>query len=387
MSLGEELPQFSAFQLEELLSRYEQGIDYHFAESGVDPLRLSTLLDWAGEGARAQLDATALNYPEVNGNLALRQLIADRYPGAGPENVLVTVGASEANFILAQTLLAAGDRIASVRPTYMQVWGIARNMGVHVDAFDLCESAGWAVDPDSLAAAVRDDTKLLAVVNPNNPTGAILSDNDRAAIIAAADRVDAWLLADEVYAGAERAENAPETATLWGCYDKVIAVGSTSKAYGLPGLRTGWIVAPEAVIEALWRRHEYVAVSGSMLGQKLAEIALSPAVRPKVMSRTRSLIRNGFDVVEAFVARHGNQLSVVPPKASAMCFIQTHLPISSADLSERLRVEHSLLIPPGELFEAPNHLRFSSALPADYLTAGLARFSSLLAEIGPGSSA
>ena len=376
------LPAFSAFQLEELLSRYEQGIDFHFAESGVDPLHLSQLLDWAGEEVRASLDATALNYPEVNGNLALRQLIADRYPGAGPENVLVTVGASEANFILAQTLLAAGDRLATVRPTYMQIWGIARNMGVQVDAFELCESTGWALDHDSLSAAVGDDTKMLAVVNPNNPTGAILSSADRAAIIAAADRVDAWLLADEVYAGAERAENAPETASFWGQYDKVIAVGSTSKAYGLPGLRTGWIVAPEALIEALWRRHEYVAVSGSMLGQKLAEVALSPTVRPKIINRTRGLIRGGFEMVEKFVAGHGNQLSVVSPQASAMCFIRTHLPISSAALCERLRVEQSILIPPGELFEAPDHLRFSSALPADYLAAGLQRFSTLLADIG-----
>ena len=373
---------FRPFALEELLSRHEQGVDFHFAESGVDPLGLATLLDWAGPDSRAELERVALNYPEVNGTRRLRELIAARYPGAGPENVLVTVGAAEANYILAQTLIGAGDVIASVRPTYLQIWGLALNNGAEVRAIDLDEARGWAVDRDSLARAVTAPVKMVAVVNPNNPTGAILSDDDRAALVAVAESAGAWLLADEVYAGAERADGATETPTFWGSTEKVIAVGSLSKAYGLPGLRTGWVVGPVALIDELWRRHEYVAVSGTMLGQRLAEWALSPEVRPKIIARTRGLIRDGFAVVADFVARHDNHLSVVPPAASAMCFIRTRGALSSADLSDRLRREQSVLIPPGEVFASPGHLRFSSALPPDYLKAGLDRFGEVLDGLG-----
>ena len=207
------------------------------------PVLLRELLDLAGGGMDALLD-TPLNYPEVNGDQALRERIAALYEGAGPENVLVTVGASEANYLLANTLLEPGDELAVMRPTYVQVEGAARNRGTVVRTFALDEERGWALDTDALDAAINERTKVVAVVNPNNPTGKILTEAEMDAIVRAAERVGAWLIADEVYGGAERERN-DETPSFFGRYDKVIGVNSLSKAYGLPGLRLGWIVAPE----------------------------------------------------------------------------------------------------------------------------------------------
>ena len=170
----------------------------------------------------------------------------------------------------------------TTRPTYLQFGGIARNMGVTVRTVDLVEEAGWALDVDALAEAVTDRTRVIAVVNPNNPTGQILTEVEMDAIVEAARSADAWLLADEVYAGAER-KSETVTPTFYGRYEKVLAVNSLSKAYGLPGLRIGWIVAPEDTIEDLWRRHEYAVVSTTMLSNKLATLALSPAVRPQLL--------------------------------------------------------------------------------------------------------
>jgi aspartate/methionine/tyrosine aminotransferase len=371
--------EFEPFAIEKLLSDWEQTVDFNFAESGVHPVLLRELLEMAGEGADPLLD-TPLNYPEVNGDLALRERIAALYDGATPDQVLVTIGASEANYILAQTLLEPGDELAVMRPTYMQVEGAARNGGVTVREFGLDESKGWALDIASLDAAITEKTKVIAVVNPNNPSGKILTEAEMDAIVTAATRVGAWLIADEVYGGAERERN-DQTPSFFGRYDKVIAVNGLSKAYGLPGLRLGWAVAPPEITEALWRRHEFVTISASMLGNRLGEIALRPDVRPQLISRTRRLIRDGFATLQEMLAVRPGVFSVVAPMASALSFVRYDLPLGSTELVHRLRAEKSTLVVPGDCFGVDHHLRISSALPDDYLREGLGRMNDLVGDI------
>lgn len=371
--------EFEPFAIEKLLSDWEQTVDFNLAESGVHPVLLRELLEMAGEGADPLLD-TPLNYPEVNGDLALRERIAALYDGATPDQVLVTIGASEANYILAQTLLEPGDELAVMRPTYMQVEGAARNGGVTVREFGLDESKGWALDIASLDAAITEKTKVIAVVNPNNPSGKILTEAEMDAIVTAANRVGAWLIADEVYGGAERERN-DQTPSFFGRYDKVIAVNGLSKAYGLPGLRLGWAVAPPEITEALWRRHEFVTISASMLGNRLGEIALRPDVRPQLISRTRRLIRDGFATLQEMLAVRPGVFSVVAPMASALSFVRYDLPLGSTELVHRLRAEKSTLVVPGDCFGVDHHLRISSALPDDYLREGLGRMNDLVGDI------
>ena len=371
--------EFEPFAIEKLLSDWEQTVDFNLAESGVHPVLLRELLEMAGEGADPLLD-TPLNYPEVNGDLALRERIAALYDGATPDQILVTIGASEANYILAQTLLEPGDELAVMRPTYMQVEGAARNGGVTVREFGLDESKGWALDIASLDAAITEKTKVIAVVNPNNPSGKILTEAEMDAIVAEADKVGAWLIADEVYGGAERERN-DQTPSFFGRYDKVIAVNGLSKAYGLPGLRLGWAVAPPEITEALWRRHEFVTISASMLGNRLGEIALRPDVRPQLISRTRRLIRDGFATLQEMLAVRPGVFSVVAPMASALSFVRYDLPLGSTELVHRLRAEKSTLVVPGDCFGVDHHLRISSALPDDYLREGLGRMNDLVGDI------
>jgi aspartate/methionine/tyrosine aminotransferase len=371
--------EFEPFALEQLLSDWEQTVDFNFAESGVYPVLLRELLEMAGEGVEPMLD-TLLNYPEVNGDLALRERIAALYGDAKPENVLVTIGASEANYLLVNTLLEPGDELAVMRPTYMQVEGAARNRGAVIRSFNLDETRGWALDTESLTVAVTEKTKMIAVVNPNNPSGKILTEAEMNAIVQAADAVGAWLIADEVYAGTERERN-DQTPSFQGRYDKVIAVNGLSKAYGLPGLRLGWVVAPETVTTALWRRHEFTTISASMLGNRLGEVALRPKVRDQLIQRTRRLIRDGFATLEKMLASHRDVFSVVPPMASALSFVRYDLPIGSTDLVHRLRSEKSVLMVPGDCFGLDQHLRISSALPEGYLREGLGRMNDLVSNI------
>lgn len=370
---------FQPFAVEQFLSENEQKPELNFSESGVHPMTLGELMDLANIDMQA-LAATTLDYPEVNGTRGLRGAIASLYAQAHAEQVLVTVGASEANQLISSTLLEPGDEAIALRPTYQQLPGQALNRGVTVKTVDLIEDQAWQLDIAALDEAVTARTRLIHIVNPNNPTGHILAPEERAAIITAAARVDAWIVADEVYAGTER-DQEESTVSFWGEYDKVIAINSMSKAYGLPGLRLGWLVAPQGLIPDLWRRHEYTTISATMLANRLAEAALAPSARARIVARARRLIRRGFACLSAGLRKHPGVFSVVPPQASAMAFVRFDLPVPSGELVQRLLDEQRMLVIPGYCFGLDDHIRFSSALPEDYLAEGLERLNTLVAQL------
>ena len=367
---------YTPFALEEFMSRFEQDVDINLTESGVHPVTLGEFLEMSGTDPGYLYDLD-LNYPHVEGIPALREAIAAIY-GASPRQVLVTVGAIEANHIVTRTLVGPGDGIAVMAPNYLQIWGIARNEAADLRVFRLDPDREWALDTDSLTAATGPDIKMIAVCNPNNPTGRAMPPDEMDAVVAAAERCGAWLLADEVYRGAERIGDA-ETPSFWGRSDKVIAVGSLSKAYGMPGLRIGWAVAPEPLVEEIWRRHEYTTISASMLANHLGAIALRPDVRPRLLARTRALIRAGFPVLEEWAASHEGMVTIKPPDAAAIAFLRYHLDVGSVDLAERIRRERSVLVVPGTYFGVEGHLRISFGLPHEHLSDGLSRIASVMA--------
>ncbi len=373
------MSEFQIFLMERMMSRFEQTVEYNLSESGVKPVPLQDLVA-DKPGYSESLLNTELNYPYANGNPDLRENIAALYDGATADNVLVTVGAAEANYITAHTFLSPGDEIAVMLPNYMQVWGVAKNLGAVVREFHLKEEMGWGLDVDELDDAVTPNTRLIAVCNPDNPTGHILTEAEMNAVVSAAERVGAWILADEVYSGAERTTDR-QTPSFYGRYDKVVAIGSLSKAYGLPGLRIGWAVAPEDTVRELWMRHEYVTISATMLSNKLAALVLSPEVRPRFLQRTRKYIRNGYAVLEEWLKGHGDTFSLVPPQASAICFVRYHLNINSTELTERLRKEKSVLIVPGDHFGMDHFFRIGFGQPRDRLIPALDRIHDLVVQL------
>jgi aspartate/methionine/tyrosine aminotransferase len=370
---------FQPFMMERMMSLFEQEVEYNLSESGVHPMPLRELLADRSELMEELLNSD-LNYPHVNGIPQLRRHIAAMYSDAKLDNVLVTVGAIEANYIATRTLLIPGDEIVIMLPNYMQIWGIARNHGLSIKTFSLQEDQGWAPDLDELEAAVSPSTKLIAICNPNNPTGYILTETEIEIIIRIASAVGAWILADEVYSGAERLTDI-QTPSFYGRYPKVIAVGSMSKAYGLPGLRIGWAVGPADTLDEIWARHEYTTISATMLSNKLAALALSPEVRPRILQRTRNYIRQGYPVLQQWMDNHENTFSLSPPGAAAIAFVRYHLDINSTTFTERLRREKSTMIVPGDHFGMDHFVRISFGLPHDYLVAALDRIHELVVEI------
>lgn len=371
------LSQFVPFRLERLLSTWENRVEYNLSESGVHPMSVHEVL-----GDDAALDALAgipLRYPQANGTQALREAVAALYPGATPENVLITVGAIQANLAALAALTQPGDAVALLEPNYRQLWGAAQNLDREVTTFGLRPELEWRIDRDELARAITPATRLVAIVNPNNPTGRVLSAGDRDAVVEAAENAGAWLLADEVYAGAERTSGAM-TPTFHGAYERVLAVNSLSKTYALPGLRIGWIVAPVEAIARMWAWQDYATISAGMLGNQLATRALSPPERARIIARTRDYVRRGFDRLEAWAAQR-DDVEVVPHDAGGIALLKYRQPIGSSDLAMRLIERASTLVAPGDAFGAEGYLRIGFALPGDYLEAGLRRIGSVLDEL------
>ncbi len=370
---------FEPFVMERMMSKHEKAVEYNLSESGVHPLTVSDLLALGGTRID-ELGPIELDYAHANGLPELRENIARLYPGASPEDVLVTTGAAEANFNTIHTLLEPGGEIVVMLPNYMQVWGVATNRGCSVKTFRLREDLDWGLDLAELDAAVTPDTEIIAVCNPDNPTGRILTEDEMDRVIAAAERVGAWILADEVYRGADRTSD-EENPSFYGRYHRVIAINSMSKAYGLPGLRIGWAVAPPDLIDEIWARHEYTTISAPMVSSKLAALALSPTVRPRILQRTRDYIRNGYAVLEEWMGRHGETFTVHPPDAAAIAFVRYHININSTEFVDRLRAEKSVLIVPGDHFGMDRFVRISFGLPEDYLVPALDRIHELIVEL------
>jgi aspartate/methionine/tyrosine aminotransferase len=364
------------FAMERMQSTYENQVDYNLSESGVHPLSLGELVD--DDASRRALFDEGLRYTQSNGTIGLRAAIAAMYPGATPEHIQVTNGGSEANYITTWSLVEPGDEVVLMVPNYGQTRGLARAFGGVVKEWPLAERDGrWRVDVAQLSSLVTSRTKLLIVCNPNNPTGARVDAADLDAIAAAADRHGAWILSDEIYRGAER--DGRETPSLWGRSDRVIVTSGLSKAYGLPGLRVGWIVAPPALVAKLWSYHDYTTISPGALSDVLARRALEPERRARILARTRRILNENYPVIAGWLAEGGSLFRHAAPEAGAIVYVRYEHAVNSTELVNRLREEKSVLIVPGDHFGMDGYLRIGFGDRLDYLRAGLARLRDLLA--------
>lgn len=368
------------FRMERTQCLYEHTVEFNLSESGVTPLQVNDLID--GEMNAEELLSTRLGYPAAGGTQVLRERIAE-FHGAGPENIRVTNGSSEANFMIFWSLLEKGDRAAIMLPNYMQTWGLSRHFTGSADAFRLLlrrdeRAQHWALDTEGLRRAVTSKTKIILITNPNNPTGSVLSEAEMDTVVAAADRVGAWIVSDEVYRGAE--VDGPISPSFWGRYPKVLVTSGLSKAFGLPGLRTGWVVGPPKVVAKLESYHDYLTLTPSMLSDRLASIAMKRSRRDTLLARTRSIIRSQLPIVEQWIDGHHGLLSYARPKASAVALIRYGLRIPSTRLFDRLRIEKSVLITPGSHFGLSGpFFRVAYGYDAQHARRGLARISEFLA--------
>jgi aspartate/methionine/tyrosine aminotransferase len=361
------------FKLERMQSTWENVVDYNLAESGVHALSLE---EFVPAEELQEILKLRLGYSQTNGTPELREQIAASYPGLNPEQIQVTTGSTEANYLLMWALIEPGDEVIFELPNYMQMWGLLRGFGAKVKTFHLREDRNWAPDLDELKKQVTRKTKLIILTNPNNPTGAVLSQDEMKTIIDLAQTSGAWILADEVYQNAERI--GPRTPSFWGLYDKVISVNGLSKAYGLPGLRIGWIVGPMDTIQKIGPYHDYTTISPSALSDRLARTALSPGVRDRILKRTREILSHHYMILESWLKSQDDTVAFVPPKAGAITFVRYTLPLNSTELALKIIREKSVFLAPGDLFDMDHFLRIGFGVEEQALRAALARVEGVL---------
>jgi aspartate/methionine/tyrosine aminotransferase len=364
------------FELERWQSIWENKVELNISESGVHPLSTSELVPDAATLQKI-LDVPQY-YPQTNGGEELRSRIAELYPGAKAENVLVTCGGSEANFVATWALLEPGDEVVFMMPNYMQIAGLASAFGATVKPLWLREELQWGIDVDELSRLIGPKTRLVAICNPNNPTGAVLKKEEREAIVAAAEKVGAWILADEVYRGAEF--DGSMTTSFWGGCDRILCTAGLSKAFSLPGLRTGWVVGAPKMVEKLWGYHDYTSIGPSMLTDRLASVALEPKRRAWILNRTRETLLRNYPPLRAWLDSHSDSFSHVPPKAGAIAWAGLRRGQNSLQMAKQLREKKSVLLVAGEQLGMESFVRFGFGGETKQLQKALARIEEWLQE-------
>lgn len=357
------------FEMERMQSTWENQVAFDLSESGIQPLTLRELAEM-GFDLEAALDMP-LGYSQSNGTPELKERLAKLYAGTTPASFEVTNGTSEANYLIALATLAAGDGFALQVPNYMQLWGVPRSLGAMVSTFRLCVEDDWEIDWDGFERAVTPMTKLVYVSHPNNPTGKALESESMQRIVARCEEMDAWLIADEVYLGAEISKR--RTQSFWGMGDKVIVTSGLSKAYGIPGIRVGWIVGPESFVERTWAQHDYITIGPNKLSDLMARTAVEPANREKLYARTRQRLQHNLPIMREWVDGFGGKLTFNDPDAGAIALMKYDADIGSVELCERVRVNRDVLIVPGAHLGLEGFVRMWMGGEAEFMKEGLAR--------------
>ncbi|CAN5589855.1 aminotransferase [soil metagenome] len=371
------------FALERWMTTYELDVDYDITESGIYPMSIRDLLDLASEPERDELIdvvfGTRLGYSEAKGTRELRAELASTYARTTDENVLVTTGAIEANFLLFNVLLEPGDHVVAIHPAYQQLYSVPRGIGCEVDLWRLTRESAFRFDLDGLERLVRPETRMIVINTPHNPTGSALTEDELARIYALAEANDAWLLVDEAYRWLElpgSPELAPPGRNLG---DRVISTGTFSKPFGLPGLRIGWLVAPEEIVQACWELRDYITLSPGKLNDALAVFALRH--RDQVIARNREIIVQNIGTIEGWLERNRDDVAWTRPAGGLLALLEYRLDIPSLELANRLAEEYSVMLAPGSAFEYEYHLRVGLGQRPDVFAAGLERAAACFADL------
>jgi len=344
------------FTLERYFARWEFNVRHSLCSSDLESWRLDELLALADDTGRALWRDLMLGYTESPGHPQLRAEIAGLYETVAPDEVLTFAGAEEAIFTVMNVMLGPGDHALVSWPGYQSLFAVAEAAGAEVTRVPLAEAAGWALDLGALRRALRPSTRLIAVNFPHNPTGALPDRATFAALVALAEEAGAVLFSDEVYRLLEQnpADRLPAAVDRSG---GAVSLGVMSKAFGLAGLRVGWLATHDA---ALRRRcaafKDYLTICNSAPSEVLALIALR--ARDTVLARGRALIATNLAHLDRFFADWAATLTWVRPRAGSVAFprLRADLPIDRvcAELVE----QEGVLLLPGSVFDyGGNHSR------------------------------
>ena len=305
------------FALEVFFSKWEFTARHHLCASDMQSMTLSELLAMADAKDRAAWEALYLGYTETWGSPGLRDTIAGTYESVAPSEILTFVGAEEGIFAAMHALLGPGDHAITIIPNYQSVESVPLSIcvttGVALDA-----ECRWELDLGRLRDAIRANTRVMCINFPHNPTGKVISRGTLDEIISLCRARGIYLFSDEVYRLIERRPEMtlPQVADI---YERGISLGVMSKAYGLPGIRVGWVACKGAeVLQRMERVKHYTSICGATPSELLAQIALK--ARDRILARNRGLIARNLALLEGFFAEHADLFAWYLPDGGCIGF-------------------------------------------------------------------
>ena len=344
------------FAVEQWMNQWETKCTYNVAETCVYSLTLQQLFDLIGINAETFMEDFSrrrMTYGDIEGLPELLRGISRLYRTIGPEHIIVTHGAAGANSLVLSTMVNPGDHVVSIMPTYQQLYSIPEMCGARLDIMHLRRENGYHVDTEELASLVTDETKLICINNPNNPTGALLDSEALRQTVEIAREHDAWILCDEVYRQLTQ-ENIYQESVV-DLYDKAVVTSSMSKVFSLAGLRLGWCITKSRELRhELLSHRDYNTISCGLFDEAVAAIALEHA--GTILGRSRAIIKQNLAVLDAWIASEPH-LSYVKPEAGTTALVYYDYAIDSYAFCTRMIEKTGAMVTPGDCFEEPRSMR------------------------------
>lgn len=366
------------FAVEEWMNAWEVGAKYNIAETCVDSISMNDLFELTGEDKTEFLNrlcARRLSYGDIEGLPEFRKGVCGLYKTLNIENIVPTHGASGANHHVFYSLISPGDRVVSIMPTYQQLYSIPESYGADVQILHLSKENNYLPDLEKLRRLVTPKTKMICINNPNNPTGALMSEQILREIVEIARSADAWILCDEVYRHLSQEDG--WCSSIVDLYEKGISVSSMSKVFSLAGLRLGWIATHDmSVVKSCLSHRDYNLVSCGVFDEMLAAAALKH--RDKLLERSRKIVRENLQILDDWVGSEPH-VSYVKPKAGTTALVYYDLDISSYEFCEEMYKKTGAFVTPGDCFEVPHSMRIGYAYGKQDLIDGLKAISEYIA--------
>ena len=369
------------FKVEQWMNEYETNCKYNLAETCIDSLTIRELIELAGldvSDYMNKLADTRLTYSHIYGSPELLSGIAGLYGDKiNPESILPMHGAIGANYHILMTLIDPDDNMVSVMPTYQQHYSIPESIGAEVRILNLNLENHFLPDIEKLKSLVDENTKVITLNSPNNPSGSLIPKETMEQVIEIARSVGAYVLCDEVYRGIS--EDGSYMYSVADLYEKGISVGSMSKSWSMAGVRLGWIATQDmALISRCRERRDYDTISCPVIDDKLAALAL--ANKDKIIARNRAILNANRKILDDWV-NATPEVYYQRPEAGTTALVYYKKNMPSRELCKRLVKETGVLFTPGECFEMEGAVRIGYAFDPDVLQKGLDLFADFLKTI------
>lgn len=346
--------QIPSFKLEEYFAKYEFNSKYLLCSSDAQSFAMGDIIGLANEEEQELWNTLELGYTEAPGHPLLRQRIAERmYESMQPENVLCFSGAEEGIYATLKVLCNPTDHILVLTPCYQSLLEVPRMMGADVTEIQLREDNNWRIDLDQIRQSITSQTKGIIMNFPHNPTGQVLSETEKTQLVAIAEEHDLWIFSDEVY---RLLGNPSEgwSQPLADAYPKAISLGVMSKAFGMAGLRVGWIANQDPkLLEKIRTMKDYLSICNSAPSEILSMITLRN--KDKILGRNNQIVAQNIALLDEFFNNHSDLFSWVRPQGGCVGFAKYNGPENIHDFATDLHKQKGVLLLPGSVYEVPGN--------------------------------